>query len=97
MEQVTILINRLDKLQKSLSPEFRTDATLHDKIISACINIEACKMACYSPSPTVTGLTYDLKSGIEIFNKSLPSSSVLLAQSTSQSINQNTFFTDRPL
>ncbi|RKF54364.1 putative glycosyl [Golovinomyces cichoracearum] len=55
MEKVTILINRLDKLQKSLSPEFRTDATLHDEIIS----------------------------------------SVLLAQSTSQSINQNTIFTDR--
>ncbi|RKF57595.1 hypothetical protein GcM3_187033 [Golovinomyces cichoracearum] len=92
---ITILINRLDKLQKSLSPEFRTDATLHDKIISACINIEACKMACYRPSPTVPGLIHDLKSGIEIFNKSLPSSSVLLAQSTSQSINQNKFFTDR--
>ncbi|RKF57589.1 hypothetical protein GcM3_187039, partial [Golovinomyces cichoracearum] len=94
MEKVTILINRFDKLQKSLSPEFKTDATLHDIIISACINIEACKMECYRPSPIVSGLIHDLKSGIKIFNKSLPSSSVLLAQSTSQLINQNTFFTN---
>ncbi|RKF64111.1 hypothetical protein OnM2_021121, partial [Erysiphe neolycopersici] len=64
MEQVTILINKLDKMQKTLSPEFRTDEALHNKIISACKCIEACKMACYRPSPTVPGLIRDLRSGI---------------------------------
>ncbi|RKF64201.1 putative glycosyl [Golovinomyces cichoracearum] len=80
MEHITILINKLDKMQKALSTEFRTEEALQNKIIIACKDVEACKITCYRPSPTVPGLIRDLRSGIEIFSKPLPTSDVLLQQ-----------------
>ncbi|RKF74122.1 hypothetical protein GcM3_090028, partial [Golovinomyces cichoracearum] len=37
MEQITILISKLDKMQKALSPEFRTEEALYNKIMIAYI------------------------------------------------------------
>ncbi|RKF74555.1 putative glycosyl [Golovinomyces cichoracearum] len=73
-------------MQKALSPEFRTKEALHNKII----------IACYRPSPTVPGLIRDLRSGIEIFSKHLPTSDVLLQQNNnSVSCHDGTYLTDR--
>ncbi|KHJ30583.1 putative glycosyl [Erysiphe necator] len=74
MEQITILIITFDKIQKTLSNEWQSEVVMHNKIISACKDIEACKMACYRPSLSVSGLILDLKSGVEIYNKPLPRS-----------------------
>ncbi|RKF83914.1 putative glycosyl [Golovinomyces cichoracearum] len=97
MEQVTILINKLDKMQKTLSPEFRTNEALYSKIITACKCVEACKMACYRPSPTVPGLIRDLRSRIEVFDKPLPKSVISShhQQRDPTLTIDNTYFTDR--
>ncbi|KAI6246831.1 hypothetical protein HI914_04713 [Erysiphe necator] len=72
LEQITILINTLDKIQRTLSNEWQSEVVMHHKIISACKDIKACKMECYRPSPSVSGLILDLWSGVDIYNKSLP-------------------------
>ncbi|POS85838.1 hypothetical protein EPUL_005225 [Erysiphe pulchra] len=96
MELITILINKLDKMQKALSSEFRTEKALHNKIITACKDVKACKIACHRPSPTVQGLIRDLLSGIEIFNRLLPTSNLLLQQNTSLASDEDgTFLIDR--
>ncbi|KAI6244701.1 hypothetical protein HI914_07504 [Erysiphe necator] len=46
MEKITILIITLDKIQKTLSNEWQSEVVMHNKIISARKDIEACKMAC---------------------------------------------------
>ncbi|POS88122.1 hypothetical protein EPUL_001220 [Erysiphe pulchra] len=85
-----------NKMQKAQSSEFQTDEALHNKLITACKDVEACKIACYRPSPTVPGLIRDLRSGIEIFNRSLPTSHLLLQQNTSLAFDEDeTFLTDR--
>ncbi|POS82095.1 hypothetical protein EPUL_006805, partial [Erysiphe pulchra] len=98
MEQITILTITLDKMQKTLSPEWQSEAVMHNKIVSACKDIEACKMACYRPSQTVAGLILDLRSGVEIHNKPLATSSTATYHSESleeNPSNNNAYFTDR--
>ena len=73
MEQITILINTLDKMQKTLNPSHQSGEILHSKIINACKGIEACKMACYRPSTNLPSLIRDLRSGIEIQGEPLKS------------------------
>ncbi|POS83537.1 hypothetical protein EPUL_005409 [Erysiphe pulchra] len=93
MEQVKILTITLDKMQKTLSSEWQSEAVMHNKIVSACKDIEACKMACYRPSQTIAGLILDLKSGVEIHNKPLGTSSTAIYHSNPS--NNNAYFTDR--
>ncbi|RKF61851.1 putative glycosyl [Erysiphe neolycopersici] len=86
MEQITILTIALDKMQKTLSSEWQSEAVIYNKIVSTCKDIEACKIACYRPSQNVAVLILDLRSGVEIHNKPLATSTT--ATYHSESLNK---------
>jgi hypothetical protein len=68
-ECLDILIKQLRKIQRGLSPEFRTEGSLRDKIINACNEVEACVYACLKPSPTLEGVCSDLRSSIIAYKR----------------------------
>src|ERR1700721_4148183 len=43
------------------------DKFLHNKLIIACQDLEACKYACYKPAESVAGLINDLQSSITTY------------------------------
>ncbi|OXV09105.1 hypothetical protein Egran_03132, partial [Elaphomyces granulatus] len=68
-ECLDILIKQLRKTQRGLSPEFRTEGSLRDKIINACNEVEACVYACLKPAPTLEGVCSDLRSSIIAYKR----------------------------
>ena len=63
------LIIELRNLQHGLNLSLQTDAFIHNKLITACQKINACRFACYSLVDTVSDLINDLRSSITIFKK----------------------------
>ena len=75
-----LFIQNLKHLQHELTMNFQNDDFFHNKLITACRDVPACRFACYKPSDIVVGLINDIRSSILTFNK----------------IHQTeTFFTDR--
>lgn len=83
-ECLHLLVTQLRHLQPSLDFPLRTDAFLHNKLITACQDISSCQYACYKPAETLSGLINDLDSSITTYEKTHPPSSSSAA-----------FFTDR--
>ncbi len=67
IECLQILIKDLQHLQHGLDIKLWTDDFLHNKLITACQEVEPCKYACYKPADTLAGLINDLQSSIIIY------------------------------
>ena len=67
IECLQILIKDLQYLQHSFDIKFQTDDFLHNKLITACQEVEPCKYACYKPVDTLAGLINDLHSSIIMY------------------------------
>ena len=64
IEYLQILIKDLRHLQHSLNAKLQTDDFLHNKLITACQEVEPYKYACYKPTDTLAGLINNLRSFI---------------------------------
>ena len=69
-ECLQILIKDLWYLQHSLDIKLQTDNFLHNKLITACQEVEPCKYACYKPADILAGLINDLWSSIVMYEVS---------------------------
>ena len=78
-----LLTKELRRLHHSLDETLRTEKFIHNKIITACEEHEACRFACFKPSDTVTELTGDIRSSITTHE-------AILSKNTSTA-----YFTDR--
>jgi hypothetical protein len=73
LEYLQILIKDLRHLQHGLDTSLRTDEFLHNKLITACQDLELYKYACYKPADTLASLINDLRSSITTYKASNPS------------------------
>jgi hypothetical protein len=64
LEQLEILFDRLQIVQRGLSEVYQEDYSLRDQILSACRGIEECNMALFKPAPTWEGVCNDLRAAI---------------------------------
>jgi len=64
IECLQILIKDLRHLQHSLNIKLQTDNFLHNKLITACQEVEPCKYTYYKPADTLAGLINNLRSSI---------------------------------
>jgi hypothetical protein len=78
-----LLINKLNKHQHTLDPNFRNPHVLANKLVTACLPVPACQIALSYPTSDLGALINTLKSSIIAWEKVNPTSS-----------NQ-TYFTDR--
>src|SRR6266571_6922268 len=70
-----ILIKDLRHLQYGLNTKLRIDDFLHNKLITACQEVEPCKYACYKLADTLAGLINNLRSSIIMYEVLNPLSS----------------------
>ncbi len=84
LQALDVLVQRLRDGQHGLPQELRNDQILHSRIISACQGVDACKIACSLPPPTVPALISSLKDSIDT-----------AMRSHSEALNSDAFFTDR--
>ena len=75
IECLQILIKDLWYLQHGLNAKLQTDDFLHNKLITACQEVEPCKYACYKPADTLAGLINNLCSSIIMYKVLNPLSS----------------------
>src|SRR5438045_8818690 len=54
------IVQKLQQLQRGLDNKLRTKSMLQNKIISACEDTEACRVAIAQPATTSTGLDTDI-------------------------------------
>ncbi|TEY29375.1 hypothetical protein BOTCAL_0949g00010 [Botryotinia calthae] len=69
-ECLTIMIKQLRLLQHRLDPAMRQMSHLHNKLILACEDTEACNLACFDPKKDISGLINQLKQSINIWERS---------------------------
>jgi len=75
IECLQILIKDLRYLQHGLDIKLQTDDFLHNKLITACQEVEPYKYAYYKPTDTLAGLINNLYSSIVMYKVSnLPGS-----------------------
>ena len=99
-ECLQILIKDLRHLQHGLDIKLRTDDFLHNKLITACQEVEPCKYACYKPADTLAGLINDLRSSIVTYEVSNPPGSTQAFATDIQypqypQTDSDAYFTDR--
>jgi hypothetical protein len=96
-ECLQILIKDLRHLQHGLDTTLRTDEFLHNKLITACQELEPCKYACYKPADTLAGLINDLRSSIATYEASNPSSNTqaFITDPQNPQTDSDAYFTDR--
>ena len=58
------MVARLQKLQISLPKEYKSEVLLKNKLLSACADVEECRLARQKVSPTVEGVIADLHTSI---------------------------------
>src|SRR5260370_35625158 len=58
------MVDKLQKIQRGLSKEYKYEHNLRDKIISACRGVEECNLALYKPASTFEGDCAELRSAI---------------------------------
>jgi len=63
------LINEMWELQRGLAKDLQNDTTFHNKLITACQEIPACKPACFRAANTLAGLISEIKSSIATYGK----------------------------
>lgn len=69
-ECLTIMIKRLRMLQHRLDPAMRQMSHLHNKLILACEDTEACNLACFDPKKDVSGLINQLRQSVNTWERS---------------------------
>jgi len=67
IECLQILIKDLRHLQHGLDIKLQIDDFLHNKLITACQEMEPCKYTYYKPADTIAGLINDLRSFIATY------------------------------
>src|SRR6202042_851203 len=80
-EVVQSMVNTLRELQYGLSPTLQNDEFLHNKIITACQGVLACRFAVSDPPPGIGPLINKLQSSIITYEKE-------------QKLETETYFTD---
>jgi hypothetical protein len=90
-----LLIKELRHLQHGLDNNLKTDEFLHNKLITACQGLDACKYACYKPADTLAGLINDLRSSITTYETPNPQSSTQVFQNEPDPGITQAYFTDR--
>ena len=55
------------QLQRGLAKDLQNDMTFYNKLLTACQDVSACKLACFRPATTLTGLISDIKSSIAMY------------------------------
>jgi hypothetical protein len=68
-ECLQLLINKLRKLQYGLTPNLRTTEFLHNKLVTACQGIPACRYATADPPEDLGHLINKLQSSIMAYEK----------------------------
>jgi hypothetical protein len=58
------LVNKLRQLRFGLSPDLRTDTFLHNKIVTACQGVPACRFATSDPPADIGSLLSKIYSSI---------------------------------
>jgi hypothetical protein len=56
LECLQLTIDKLQKVQRGLGPEYQYDSSIRDQIINACRGVEECSLALYKPAPTFEGV-----------------------------------------
>lgn len=64
-----LLVDKLQDLQQGLSSEFQNDDFIHNKLVTVCRDVLACKYACYKSSSNLVDLINDLRFSIITFNE----------------------------
>lgn len=83
-EAVRILVETLEGLQQSLDKDFQTARFLHNKLITSCEGIPACRYAISDPPDSLGHLVNKLQSSITAYEKEQPSANT-----------NGAYFTDR--
>src|SRR5579871_3421188 len=80
-ECLQLLLQELTHLRHGLEPACRSDNYFRNKLISACRGVPACELACFTPSPTISGFIHQLKSSISTYehthNPTLPTNTIM--------------------
>jgi hypothetical protein len=69
-ECLELLVLELRRIRHGLDPDLRSDKLLHNKIITACRDLPACKPACFKASTSLAGLFNDLREAIATYESS---------------------------
>ena len=65
-QNLELLIDKLQKVQKGLSVDYQADYNLRDQLMNACQGVTACKMALLKPSATFESVASDLRNAIGV-------------------------------
>jgi hypothetical protein len=97
IECLQILIKDLRHLQHGLDGALRTDEFLHNKLITACQELEPCKYAYYKPANTLASLINDLRSSIATYEALNPpdNTQAFITDPQNTQIDSDAYFTDR--
>ncbi|KAI1006517.1 hypothetical protein K3495_g1708 [Podosphaera aphanis] len=97
-----LLIDELRTTQMSLPRNFQDDASLQNKLLTACQSHPSCSIACSTPANSSLALINNLRSSINTFlaiNKSKQQTQYLTNSDTTSNmnnvINEELFFIDR--
>ena len=61
------------EIQRNLPPGYQGPEVMRDRLIRACRPVDACKLACYQPADTLSGLIANLQSSIRTHIATSPS------------------------
>ena len=64
-----LLIDEMWQLRRGLTDDLRNDMTFYNKLFTACQGVNDCKVACFRPASTLTGLIRDIKSAIATYGR----------------------------
>jgi hypothetical protein len=65
-QNLELLIDKLQKVQKGLSVDYQGDYNLRDQLVNACQGVSACKMVLLKPSATFESVASDLRNAIGV-------------------------------
>ncbi|TQS33198.1 hypothetical protein Golomagni_06465 [Golovinomyces magnicellulatus] len=86
-ECLQFLVHTLREIQHGLSEDLRTNSFLHDKLITACQGVPACRYAIANPPTKVGELLKNLQNSITAYEEE--------ENSTQKTAHENAYFTDR--
>jgi len=77
-ECLQLLLQELTHLHHGFKSTCKSDNHFHNKLISACQEVLMCKLACFTPSSTISDFIHQLKSSISIYEHTHSSGSDLI-------------------
>src|SRR5579871_3870258 len=80
-ECLQLLLQELTHLRHGLEPACRGDNYFRNKLISACRGVPACELACFTPSPTISGFINPDRRSVSTYehthNPTLPTNTIM--------------------